>query len=282
MTTAEMNETRIAYSDTGAGEPVLLIHCSSASGSEWLSLCDTIGADFRSIAPDQWGCGQSDPWTGQGAFTLAEEAAPILEIIESLGVPVHLVGHSYGGGVALRVARERPEMILSLTLIEPSSFHLLRRGTCGDRALFSEIARVADAVKEAMSSGDYWGGMAHFVDYWSGEGAWNEMSHKARMKMCQRLGKVVLDFRALFEEPAGLEDYADLPLPTLILCGERSPGPSRRIVEMLETTLPRARLERIPGAGHMSPVTHPDAVNAAISKHLYRTAVGTTRRARAA
>lgn len=276
MATMEMNETRIAYSDKGTGEPVLLIHCSSASGTEWQSLCETLGEDFRSIAPDQWGCGQSDPWTGQGAFTLAEEAAPILDIIQSIGVPVHLVGHSYGGGVALRVARERPEMIRSLTLIEPSSFHLLGGGSPDEQTLFREIASVADAVKEAISSGDYWGGMTRFVDYWNGEGAWDAMPHKARMTLCQRLGKVMLDFRALFEEPADLEDYAALPLPTLILCGERSPGPSRRIVEMLATAMPLARLERIPEAGHMSPLTHPDAVNTAIREHLCRTAMGAT------
>jgi pimeloyl-ACP methyl ester carboxylesterase len=173
-------------------------------------------------------------------------------------------------------------MIRSLTLIEPSSFHLLRRGNHDEQALFGEIANVADAVKEAVSTGDYWRGMARFVDYWNGEGAWDGMPHKARMTLCQRLGKVMLDFRALFEEPADMDDYAALPLPTLILCGERSPGPSRRIVEMLATAMRLARVERIPGAGHMSPVTHPDAVNAAIREHLCRTAMGATRQACAA
>jgi pimeloyl-ACP methyl ester carboxylesterase len=173
-------------------------------------------------------------------------------------------------------------MIRSLTLVEPSSFHLLRGGSPDEQALFCEIASVADAVKEAVSSGDYWGGMTRFVDYWNGEGAWDAMPHKARMTLSQRLGKVMLDFRALFEEPADLEDYAALSLPTLILCGERSPGPSRRIVEMLAAAMPLARLERIPGAGHMSPLTHPDAVNAAIREHLSRTAMGATRQACAA
>lgn len=270
MATIELNERRIAYSDRGSGEPVLLVHCSSASGTEWDSLCATLGADFRTIAPDQWGCGESPPWTGKSAFMLAQEAAPLLDIIQSIGVPVHLVGHSYGGSVALHIARERPDMVRSLTLIEPCSFHLLREGDPEDEKLFQEIASVADSVKAAVASGDYWGGMARFVDYWNGEGTWAAMPHKACMKMCQRLEKVVLDFRALFEEPAGLDDYAALPIPTLILCGQHSPGPSKKIVEMLATAIPQARLQRIPGAGHMSPLNHPDAVNQAISAHLYQ------------
>jgi pimeloyl-ACP methyl ester carboxylesterase len=274
MATIEPNQARIAYTETGAGEPVLLLHCSSACGSEWHGLCDTLGGDFHVIAPDQWGCGKSDPWTGRGTFSLAEEAAPILDIIHDLGRPVHLVGHSYGGGLALRIARKRPDLVRSLTLVEPSCFHLLRQGHALDRALFGEIARVAGDVKDAVASGDYWGGMARFVDYWNGAGAWQEMSHGKCMKLSQRLGKVVLDFRALFEEPASLAAYAALTMPTLILCGDRSPGPSRRIVDMLVSAMPRARLEPIPDAGHMSPMTHPDFVNAAIASHLRLRATG--------
>ena len=274
MATIERNQAHIAYTETGAGEPVLLFHCSSACGAEWRGLCDTLGGHFQLIAPDQWGCGKSDPWTGRGAFTLAEETAPILDLIYRVGKPVHLVGHSYGGALALRIARKRPDLVRSLTVVEPSCFHLLRGGHALDRALFGEIAGVADDVKAAVASGDYWDGMARFVDYWNGEGAWQGMPHGARMKLSQRLGKVVLDFRALIEEPAGLAAYAALTMPTLILCGERSPGPSRRIVEMLVSAMPRTRLKRIPGAGHMSPMTHPDFVNAAIQDHLRRMLIG--------
>ncbi|NIR28488.1 MAG: alpha/beta hydrolase [Gammaproteobacteria bacterium] len=272
MPSIDINGTRITYSDAGTGDPVVLIHCSSASGTEWSSLCELLTGDFRRVVPDQWSCGASDPWHGRTTFTLAEEAAPILAIIDRIGMPVHLVGHSYGGGVALRVARERPDMIRSLSLVEPSAFHVLRRGGARERRLFREIARVAETVARAVTSGDYWGGMGRFVDYWNGEGAWNAMAHDARIKLSQRLGKVALDFQALFEEPADLADYAALTPPTLIVCGQRSPGPSRRIVEMLADTMPQARVERIAGAGHMSPLTHRDQVNAAIGNHLQRTA----------
>jgi len=272
MATIEQDQARIAYTETGAGDPVLLIHCSSACSGEWRGLCETLGDEFHLIAPDQWGCGKSDPWTGRGTFSLAEEAAPILDLIYGLGKPVHLIGHSYGGAVALRIARKRPDLVRSLTLVEPSCFHLLRGGHALDRALFGQIARVAGDVKDAAASGDYWGGMARFVDYWNGPDAWHGMSHGSRMKLGQCLAKVVLDFRALFEEPADLAAYAALTMPALVLCGERSPGPSRRIVDMLVSAMPRARLAPIAGAGHMSPMTHPEAVNALIAEHLRRRA----------
>ena len=269
MNATQSTGLEIAYSDSACGEPVLLLHCSSASGSEWDSLCAKLGAAFRTIVPDQWGCGKSPPWTGKSAFTLAQEAAPVLEILDALDESVHLIGHSYGGGVALHIARTRPGKVRSLTLIEPSCFHILRDGDGENPNLFREIAGVANGVRAAIASGDYWGGMAGFVDYWNGAGAWDEMHHKAKLKLCQSLAKVALDFHALFEEPVRLADYAGLTVPTLILCGERSPGPSRRIVAMLATAMRHARVERIAGAGHMSPFTHANEVNRHVYGHLH-------------
>ena len=108
------------------------------------------------------------PGQTRSEFNLVSEAAPIIGLIRNIGTPVHLVGHSYGGGVALRIARELPELIRSLTLIEPSSFHLLKEGDPDDQILLQEVIDVAEAVSEAVSSGKYWSGTGHFVDYWSG------------------------------------------------------------------------------------------------------------------
>lgn len=282
MPTIDIGSARITYTDVGAGEPVVLIHCSCASSAEWDSLGAALSDEFRRIAVDQWSCGDSDAWPGCTRFSLAEEAAPILAIIDRIATPVHLIGHSYGGAVALRVARERPAMIRSLTLVEPSAFHLLRYGTAAKRALFREIAGVAEAVKRAVVRGDYWDGMERFMDYWNGNGSWAAMPLAARHKLSRRLAKVALDFRALLEEPATLADYAALAMPTLVVCGTRSPAPSQRIVELLATAMPHARVERIAGAGHMSPFTHADAVNRVVRNHLHQVVMARPRRSAAA
>jgi pimeloyl-ACP methyl ester carboxylesterase len=90
------------------------------------------------------------------------------------------------------------------------------------------------------------------------------------MTLSQTLDKVILDFKALLNEPASLEDYATIACPTLILCGEWARRPSRRIVQMLTGAMPKAYVQEVAGAGHMSPLTHPDAVNDLIREHLYR------------
>ena len=84
------------------------------------------------------------------------------------------------------------------------------------------------------------------------------------------IGAVEVDqvFHAVFADPTPLEAYRWLRVPTLILRGEVSPGPARRVAALLSATLPDARMSTVKGAGHMLPLTHRDAVNAAIAAHL--------------
>ncbi len=89
--------------------------------------------------------------------------------------PIHLVGHSYGGAVALRFAMQQPERLRSLVLIEPVAFHLLRDESPdpANRRLFGEVMEIGGpGVAGPRPSGDYRRAMARFVDYWNGEGAW--------------------------------------------------------------------------------------------------------------
>jgi len=247
------------------GEPVLMLHSSASSGRQWRRLREEIGARFATAAPDLIGYGASPAWSGTGRFCLAEEVRRIMPPGDE---PLHLIGHSFGGAVALAAALEQPHRIRSLTLIEPVVFTLLRHRTARDAMLYVEVARVAGAVARGLASGDYHAGMREFMDYWNGDGSW------ARLKPAQQEGyatvvaKVALDFQAtLFQS---LEDQAlrALGVPTLLLRGERTTRPARRITDILCEQLGNARLGEIGGAGHMLPLTHPEAVNAAVRTHL--------------
>ena len=251
-----------------AMSPVVLLHCSGSSGAQWRALAELLGTRRRVFAPDLIGYGASAPWSRQGRFRLAEEAAAVRSVIGRLGEPVHLVGHSYGGAVALHIARTRPELLRSLTLVEPSAFHLLRGGDATDRAALFEISAVAAAAKAALDAGDHAGGFGRFVDYWSGPGSWAGMPAEKRAAFAPQLAKVVLDFEALLGEPAELEDVADIGLPALILQGGATKRPSQRVCRRLCHALPAAASKVVPGAGHMLPITHRDEVNRHIVAHI--------------
>ena len=103
-------------SATAGSTPVIALHCSGAGAGQWRALAEVLGPGYRLAAPEHYGCDRTGPWTGTHAFTLADEAARTFALIDESERKVHLVGHSYGGGVALHVALARPGRIASLTL----------------------------------------------------------------------------------------------------------------------------------------------------------------------
>jgi pimeloyl-ACP methyl ester carboxylesterase len=95
----------IAYLDEGKGPCVTVGHCSSASHKEWLPLIETLTDDWRVLAPDFIGYGQSDPWPLDKPFSTEADVNVILGLAKKTKSPPHLVGHSYGAALALEAAR---------------------------------------------------------------------------------------------------------------------------------------------------------------------------------
>ncbi len=263
----------VEYFEQGNGEPVVLLHSSGSSNVQWRALVQQLSPRFRVIAPDLYGYGATANWPGRGAFCLGDEAAVIRALMDRLDEPAHLVGHSYGGAVALKVARLRGDLLRSLTLIEPVAFHLLRGGDEIDAAALREISGIADMVARALACGDYAGGFGRFVDYWSGAGAWAAIPAAKRDALIPCLAKVALDFHATLNEPARLDDFRTIAVPTLLMQGACTAPPTRRICRLLARALPETHVKTIAGAGHMLPSTHRDEVNALIVAHLDASAV---------
>ena len=247
-------------------ERVIALHCSGASPAQWSDLAETLGGCYQLLAPEHYGSAR--PWTGEHAFTLADEAARTLELIDDAEGKVHLVGHSYGGGVALMAALARPQSIASMVLYEPSAFHLLpSMGLAGSEA-HAEIAAIAGRVCQGLATGDYIAAAATFVDYWNGPGSWQAMRPTLRQALLHWLPKAPLDFHALFAGPTPTGGLQRLAFPVLILRGERAPMPSALIAEHLSQLLPAARLLVVDGAGHMGPITHAPEVSALVAQHI--------------
>lgn len=266
MPTMKVSDTHVEYLEWGRGEEtVVLLHSSGSSAVQWRSLAARLSPDYRVLAPDLYGYGNTGAWPGRRAFHLEAEAELVLALLARAPGRVHLVGHSYGGAVALHVAGRHGAKLRSLTLIEPVAFHLL---SGRDTAAYAEIADVAEDVLVAVGRGALVEGFGRFVDYWSGPGAWEAVSADKRSALAARLPKVALDFHAALNEPTRLEDFRAMALPTLLLHGTRSPWPTQRICELLAHALPGARVEAIAHAGHMAPLTHGEAVNARIAAHV--------------
>jgi len=260
---------RLVPAGADPAKPVVVaLHCSGGSGRQWRHLTDALGDRFDVIAPDLIGCGARGHWSGEGPFRLTDEAALIVDIIDNCEGPVHLVGHSYGGGVALRAAVERSTRIASLSLYEPTAFHMLKvMGPDGQRYL-AEIRGVAGDVQRAVVNGNYRAAARRFVDYWNGHGAWNALRPENQEELVRYVPKACLDFHALIEEPMPLIAYRRIHGQLLLLQGEHAPAPTRAIVHKMTSFMKPAGAITVAGAGHMGPFSHAQIVAEAIAQHI--------------
>jgi len=259
----------LASSSRAAARPVLMLHCSASSGRQWEALAETLAGRYDVHAPDLHGYGEADPWVGPGPLTLAAEARHAARKLPARGRAGHVVGHSYGGAVALRFAVDQPWRVESLTLIEPVAFHVLREGGRGDRRLLDQVQHLAAKVTRGVLTGDYHQAMARFVDFWNGQGAWARTGSDARRRLSRHAPKVALDFHAAVNERVTLGAYRRrLRFPVAIIRGAHSPRVTQRIAEMLNEAVRSSRLTTIAGAGHMLPFSHPATVRQAIVKHI--------------
>ncbi len=137
------------------------------------------------------------------------------------GEQFHLIGHSYGGIVALQLAaQERPQRVRSLSLFEPIAFHLL---PAGDPDL-AELEAVRREIADRLNAGDAHGAASCFVDCWSGAGAFAQLREERQSVLAAQVPKVLLEYRAVAEETrdvAALSSHRCADLPG---CGPLEPG----------------------------------------------------------
>lgn len=258
------------YRESGTGEPILLLHCGSGSSAAWAPVMNALGHRYRVLAPDLLGYGRSAPWLRDAVLGPDDELGIVEALADVCARPMHLVGHSYGGTVALRAAMRFPRRIASLTLIEPVAFWLLRRTDEPDG--WREIAALAERHIALIEIGDDATAAEAFLAYWTGTGSVQKMPEAARDSAVRTAAKVAAEWRMMFASEDDLEAVASIAVPTLLVCGGRTPTPARRVIEVLRTALPLAQYIDIADVGHMSPLTHPTIIAECIRRHVDSTA----------
>lgn len=201
---------------------------------------------------------------------LAEEVHALVEQLGALDGEVHLVGHSYGGLLALELARAGQWQVRSLYLYEPVLFSALRLRENDIAAEAANEVRSMYANRQffddpADGGSEAW--LEQFVDYWNGAGAWGAMPTKTKEAM-RRVGwKMHLEVRAIATQARPFEAYA-LPISTTIVSGGRTTAAAREMARLLTEQMPLAQSQVLPELGHMGVAGRPDAVAASLVQHL--------------
>lgn len=259
---------RLFYFDNEPADPgapqVLLLHSGGALHRQWKQLISQLGTRWRVLAPDMIGYGNT-PMTSK-APTTADEIALLSALLNTLDGPVHVIGHSYGGAIALELARVRPERIASLALYEPVAFALLRDSDRHDA--WREVALLGKCHVELVEQGNVEEAAHAFIDYWIAKGALRAMPIPQQQYIIGCMPKIAAEWRAMFNADPAPHDYHALTMPVLLLCSSETTLAARSVVEELRQRLPAPRLVGLPGLGHMAPIMQPDVVNAILLDFL--------------
>lgn len=252
----------------GEGQPVLLLHSSLSSHKQWLSLAALLSAKYSLWLPDLQGYGSNKVVSFSAApdWSLANEADAIVAALsaEQKNSELIVIGHSYGGAVALHLARTHKLKIKAMVLFEPVAFHLLKHESSVEAVALTKEVRALSHQMPELAAAD---AARLFVDYWQQNDYFRFLPVRMQQQMAGQVWKVPQDFSALINEPASKADYAALQLPVLLLKGTESRRAALLVAELLAQTLPGAQTTALP-TGHMGPVTAPDLVNQQIIEFL--------------
>lgn len=267
-----MSEISIAghtmrWTERGEGTPVVLVHSSGMSSRQFRRLGDELALRHRVIAPDLVGYGDSTPLAPGERSHFVIDQLGLARVLRAIGEPVHLVGHSYGGFLALLLAVHHPERVRSIAVYEPVSFGVLR--STGDLEALATLPD-ADATPwpEGAETLESW--LESFIDYWNGPGGYRALAEPVRDGFRRTVEKIVAEVRTLGVDRTPHHAYATLAMPTLLMGGERSTLAADRVLATLARVIPSAERVKIEGAGHMGPLTHPADVNTRIAAHITR------------
>lgn len=246
---------------------VVCLHASGGSGAQWNALALRIGPRYRVLAPDLHGHGQAPHFDGPQQAIVAADTLRVARLAADAGGPVHLVGHSYGGAVALRVALYHPEVVASVAVYEPVALQLLAGLMRGDRCA-AEVSEVARAIARDLNGGAMERAARRFVDFWSGDGAWSRLPPDRRAAFARRMPVIRAHFASLMSDGLALRDYGRIEAPLLYLTGRKTRAATRRIGELLRRALPHVHAIAFDGVDHLGPITHAALVAGAIARFI--------------
>ena len=259
-------DLRIDYADEGAGPPVVLIHSSVSGNRQWRALTEALRDRYRVLAVNLYGYGETTPWPRTRPQSLADQAELVLAVCEEAGEPVRLVGHSFGGSVALTAALLLGARASDLVLLEPNPFRLLQLENRA--AAWLEIHGLREAVTGRIADGDWPGASQLFANYCLGGGPWDAMPDGRRTAFAEALAQNPHEWEAVMDEETGVEEYSAIAARTLVVSDPETRRPIREIVEIFAEGCPGWSFRSLPEGGHMAPLTRPELVNPIVREFL--------------
>jgi lipase len=243
---------KVKIIERGSGIPAVFLHSGIGSAGEWREVFSRWPEGYRLIAVDAYRDGDGPGATGVQR-TLDDYADQVRAVVNHVGEPVRLIGFSWGGATGLYMAVTTPEVLTSLTVVEPEAYSLLR--TENPQA-FAEIAGLRDRWREHVRADRWYEALEEFVDYYNGPGSfarWPADRREAFLADQRARGDL---WDVLFEAPLTAEALTTVDVPVHVIEGSATSAVDHAICDVVLQRVPQAEHSIIKGAGHMMPLTH--------------------------
>jgi lipase len=264
---------RISFEVTGSGEPIVMLPPGASPATVWRDVAKVLGRGWRTVAINFSGYGDTESFLDSRPMQLDDEGEAVFAVLANFPEPAHLVGHSYGGAVALRCCLTQPERIRSLILIEPAAYPILDES--GDTELSTEVKRVNAEFVARVHAGQPALAFKDCYNYYNQSAhGWDKLPERLRNGLLSAVSTVAVGLEAIHECPTSLADCERIEQPTVLLRGEKTDPVHGALTDLLAKMIPGARHDVVSGAGHMLSLTHPHAVAGVIERHAERMRAG--------
>ncbi len=256
------------YVEQGQGVPVVFVHGAFSDHRNWGAQRVDIANRYRYIALDQRYFGLA-PWSDNATkYSLATHAKDLAVFIEQLNAgPVHLVGWSYGGAIVLVVAAQRPELVRSLFLNEPSLGSIV--SDPADQATLAEERKGLAPAVAASKANDQAQAVQIFADWVNVQpGSFEALPSAMRNVHLENARTLPAHFASPPPPAITCSQLEKIKSPVTIAKGQQSRAFFTILADTTHRCIPSSRLVVIPNARHMAPVQNTSAFNAALLVHL--------------
>lgn len=262
MPTIEVNGVKLFYEETGNGEEtVVFSHGLLWSHRMFQAQVDFLSGNYRVIAYDHRGQGQSEVKGPYDMETVAEDAAGL--IMALCKGPVHFVGLSMGGFVGMRLASRHPKLIKSLILLETSANsepveNLPKYKTLnGIVKWLGVIPPVASKVMHIM-----------FAESWLSNPVNSPHIKHWKRELSSNRKTITGPVEGVIYRKGVEDELSNISCPTMILVGDEDVATKPEKAKYIQMLIAGAKLHVIPGAGHSCCIEKPNEVNRLISDWL--------------
>ena len=250
----------------GMGTPVVFLHSGVGSAGEWRRVFSLWPEGSRLLAIEAYRDGSGPRVAGRRS--LDDYADQVYAVAEHVGRPVWLVGFSWGGATALRVAAAAPELVDFLAVIEPEAYALLRPP---DAAAYAQICGLGDRWRAHVRAGRWYEAFEEFIDFYNGSGSfarWPPPRREAFLAAQRARGDL---WDVLFDDDLLTPDALTAVTASLhVIEGSHTSAVDHAICDVVRRHVPHGQHTMIEGAGHMIPLTHPEPLTRALLAGIER------------